>query len=80
MTAVDLNDLDKVIKTTKIPVEVCLANLTYHVKANRPSLNHYDSFYPSISLKEKVYCKYVIFDSTIIVQFVQSMHLDIDFI
>ncbi|XP_053391035.1 E3 ubiquitin-protein ligase rnf213-alpha-like, partial [Mercenaria mercenaria] len=61
MTAVDLDDLEKVIQTGKIPVEVCLANLTYHVRVNRPNAyqDYYGSTYwfPTISLEEKKCCK-----------------------
>lgn len=56
MTAVDLQDLDKVIQTRKIPMEVCLANLTYHVKTNRPRPYGIDMRFPyTLSLGEKVH-------------------------
>lgn len=56
MTAVDLQNLDQVIQTRKIPMEVCLANLTYHVKINRPRPYEYDMRFPSyLSREEKVH-------------------------
>ncbi|XP_053390334.1 E3 ubiquitin-protein ligase RNF213-like [Mercenaria mercenaria] len=36
MTAVELKDLDAVIKSQKIPLEVCLANLTYFLRTTKP--------------------------------------------
>jgi hypothetical protein len=58
LTAVDLDDLEKVIIARKIPTEICLATVTYYVKVNQPQLyfNNWTGYYyfPSISLEEKV--------------------------
>lgn len=43
LTAVRLKELNSVIKTEKIPVEICLANLIYNIKITRPGL--YRDFY-----------------------------------
>ncbi|XP_060597648.1 E3 ubiquitin-protein ligase rnf213-alpha-like, partial [Ruditapes philippinarum] len=43
LAAVDLSDLQKVLETREIPVEACLARLTYQLKVNKPETNYYDS-------------------------------------
>ncbi|XP_060580486.1 E3 ubiquitin-protein ligase rnf213-alpha-like [Ruditapes philippinarum] len=56
MTVINLNELEKVIMTGKIPVETCLATITYYIKIYQPDVHYYQNrcYFLEPSLEEKM--------------------------
>lgn len=55
IAAVDLWDLQKVLETREVPVEACLAHLTYQLVHHRPKTDYYTGRLCDMTDMEKVF-------------------------